>query len=222
MPAKYELPARTAVLIVEAKTRTAEDQRFARQIAARAQVQLEKNLINPTEDQPAPTPSTPDETGIALISAADVVKFQDRQGDAYYTLAIDRLGRELGADTVIYAKVGNAKLNDQGPVLQPESRLMVRVIDARTGQRLWPEAAAGLGGPTTAWPVESGGVHQTTSAGELSGTTRDRAWRALADEAGLDLARLFYTWQRPQPGAKAEAEKQRVEREKRSNRAVVQ
>ncbi|CAN0448460.1 unnamed protein product, partial [Ectocarpus fasciculatus] len=147
--------------------------------------------------------------GLSLIPATQVVRFQQEQGSAYYAMSIDRLGRELGAETEIYAKVANAKLNDQGSVFQPEARLMVRAVDARTGDRLWPEQAAGLKGDATTWPISVGGVHQTTSAGEISGTTRDRAWRDLADDAGLELSRLFYEWQRPQPGATAEAEKQR-------------
>ncbi|MEM9752008.1 MAG: hypothetical protein AAF916_01335 [Planctomycetota bacterium] len=220
VPAQYTLPARSTVLIVEARSRVSVDETFARHVAARAQAQLDRNLVTPSDGKPAT--GTPDEPGLSLVSNAEVAKFQDLQGDAYYRMAIDRLGRELGADTVIYAKVAKAALNDDGPVLQPDSRIMVRVIDARTGQRLWPEATAGLEDESTAWPLSSGGVHQTTTASEVSGTTRDRAWRSLADEAGLDLARLFYTWQRPQPGAKAEAEKQRIQREKRSNEAAVQ
>ncbi|MEM7576456.1 MAG: hypothetical protein AAF328_03185 [Planctomycetota bacterium] len=225
VPAAYELPQRPTVLIVEARSRATEDERFARQVAARAQVQLDRNLVNPLEPPQNPPPSDPGastDPGISLVPTSEVAKFQDRHGDAYDDLAIDRLGRDLGADTVIYAKVGNAQLNDQGPLIQPESRIMVRVIDARTGDRLWPEATAGLEGESTAWPIQTGGVHQTTSAGELSGTTRDRAWAQLADAAGLDLARLFYTWQRPKPGSKAAAEKRRIEREKRSNKSAVQ
>ncbi|MEM8782721.1 MAG: hypothetical protein AAGE65_07665 [Planctomycetota bacterium] len=220
VPAAYELPHRSTVLIVEPRSRAAEDERFARQIAARAHVQLDRNLVNPAKPG-KPVPPTSDEPGLSMVSAAEVARFQDRRGEAYYHLSIEALGRELNVDTVIYAKVIKARLNDQGSVLQPESRVSVRVIDARTGRRLWPETTPGMEGAATGWPIETGGTHQTTSAGELSPTMRDRAWQALADDVGLDLARLFYAWERPQPGAAAEAEKRRVERQKRSNEAVL-
>ncbi len=221
VPAQYVLPARPTVIIVEPASRSIEDQRFARFVAARAQVQLADNLVSPPDAPAAQPTATHDAPGLSLIDAAEVVRYQDQQGAAYYAMAIDRLGRELGAEVVIYAKVANAKLNDQGAVLQPQARLMVRVVDARTGDRLWPQQHAGMEGDVTAWPISVGGVHQTTSAGELSGTTRDRAWRDLADSAGLELSRLFYEWQRPQPGAKAEAEKQRIQKQKRTNKAAL-
>lgn len=227
VPAEYELPAAATVVIVEPLSRSIEDKRFARQVSARIVTQLEQNLVEEGDPTPRKTKDQQEELSIEstlqtrLIADTEVARFQDQAGDDYYAMAIDRLGRELGAYTVVYAKVHRAELNVQGSVYQPEARLRVRVVDARTGARLWPENTVGMSGEDTAFRVDAGGVHQTTSAGEISGTTRDRVWTDLADDAGLKIARLFYTWQRPAPGAKAETEKRRLEKMKRTNEAAV-
>lgn len=98
-------------------------------------------------------------------------------------MSIAEIGRSVGASIVIYAAMDQFSLAPDGQTFLPTAQFRVKVIDARSDKRLWPEERAGHLVATRS-PV----------AGEISPGVNEqaRAEDELARRAGLDLARLFY------------------------------
>ena len=76
------------------------------------------------------------------------LELQQRHRGEYHRWTIQRIGRELGAEQVIYIRVESFSLRDTPdyPVLTPRVTVRVKVIDANSpvgDARLWPEDGAG-------------------------------------------------------------------------------
>lgn len=72
-----------------------------------------------------------------MVSGASALRAAsgDRNGKR---LTISEIGRSLKADVVIHVFVKRLSITPDGATLQPVVDMDVRVVDARTGQRLWP------------------------------------------------------------------------------------
>ena len=193
----FVLPPGPAVILVDTPRGMEHGDLFARQVKARATRQLQDNLG-------VESPTT-------LIPPAAVESLRSELGKDFATLAIDDLGRRVGAETVIYAKVERVAMNAQGTLYKPEAQLQVKVIDALTGERLFPAPGEGpgLGGRTPSHPLSVEKFYEDFDArGDQRGTAAHVA-RTLGDQAGLSLARMFYAWEMPRKGDRAFEEREK-------------
>ena len=102
---------------------------------------------------------------------------------------IDKVGRELGADQVIYVHVEAYHLNSANDMYSPSGKLRVKVIDSRSGKRLFPKHN------------ESGYAVR----GRLAFDTREQPdpgrrlelSRNLTFALSTQVARIFYDFQPP-------------------------
>lgn len=107
-------------------------------------------------------------------------------------LSIAEIGRAVGASQVIYVTVDSFSLFPDGQAFAPMCQMRVKVIDAASDKRVWPEDRAGHTVVTRA-----------VVRGEIMPNTNDRA-RAeddLARQAGVDLGQLFFKHERPRGAA---------------------
>ncbi|MCA9292209.1 MAG: hypothetical protein KDA20_00160 [Phycisphaerales bacterium] len=104
-------------------------------------------------------------------------------------LSIVDIGREVGAEVIVYAEVKEFTLSRDGASVSPAAALEVKVFDTMTNARIWP---AGDGG----YPLV---ISLPTGHGQVYGMSlaeRSAAERELANTVGLRLAQLFFTSER--------------------------
>ena len=120
-----------------------------------------------------------------LIDPARLQALRDAQGSDFAKLSITAIGRQLGAEQVLYVQLASNSITrvvgDEG--VQGSATARVRLIDAKTGQTLWP-ADLSNGAELTA--ATSIGTDNAASAMDL----RQHLYRDLASQ----IARLFYAW----------------------------
>ncbi len=99
-------------------------------------------------------------------------------------MAISEIGRKVGAEVVIYVTPDSFALSTDGQTFAPSARFRVKILDAVTDKRVWPE--------------EREGHVLTVSASTRQGTTPSDAAEVreaedrFADLVGLRLAQMFY------------------------------
>lgn len=99
-------------------------------------------------------------------------------------MSISELGRSVDADVVIYAVVTDFSMSPEVGAYLPRASMRVKVIDARQGDRLWPNDEAGH--------LINVQIPQRPGTGPASTGERVEIEQQLADRAGLGLAQLFY------------------------------
>ncbi|RMH25000.1 MAG: hypothetical protein D6693_09370 [Planctomycetota bacterium] len=100
---------------------------------------------------------------------------------------VAQLGRDLGAEVVIYATIDSWTPSPDGVTLAPSAAVRVKVIDAAEDRRIWPPDGAGHR-VVASLPPQTRGVP--------SGADLDRANAALALMLGQRIARVFFEHQR--------------------------
>ena len=136
------------------------------------------------------------------ISPRRLARLAEELGSGFDALAIDEVGRRLGAEQVIHVLVESASLEYHAPtVLRPRASAQVRVIDAVASRRVFP-AVTGFQSPGARPSGESVSVQmEHRSATEDQRRGRDpRLHRELAERLGLEVARLFYDHRLPERG----------------------
>ena len=137
-----------------------------------------------------------------MISQQALDTYAAEKGEAFAQTPIDRVGRDLGAATVIHATIKNVDRNFDVTVYRPKVTVEVKVIDAAEGKRLWPE----LGKLVDSSQPTSGYILITEvpfkDTGDTNPGTRRVLDRELAEQVGLDISRLFYDWKPPEAGSK--------------------
>jgi hypothetical protein len=119
-----------------------------------------------------------------IIAASSAMRAAAGESDDS-PLAIVDIGREVGAEVIVYAKVVAFTLSRDGVSMSPAANLDVRIIDTVSNSRLWPESDAGY--PLTIiLPATQGQVFGMSLA------ERSAAERQLAQTIGLRIAQLFY------------------------------
>jgi hypothetical protein len=106
---------------------------------------------------------------------------KDRFGEP---MTISEIGRSVKADVVIYVTVDSFALSADGQTIAPASNLRVKVIDAVTEKRLWPEDKP---------EGYSLGIQSPPRQGTLSTSPAEvfKVRQQAAARAGLGIAQLF-------------------------------
>lgn len=139
----------------------------------------------------------------AFIEPKKLVKLEAEMGEKWSQTPIDEIGRRLGAEQVVYAKINYAKYHHAGTLYRPEASIDVKVINAADGKRIWPNASP-MSNPDSPQPGHEVKIKDRFVSSEsryVGDSTTDDLARRLADDAGLLIARLFYQWQKDAPGS---------------------
>lgn len=99
-------------------------------------------------------------------------------------MAISEIGRAVGAEVVIYVTPDVFALSTDGQTFEPIARLRVKVLDAVSDARLWPETREGHLLSVSASRKQGG---NPSGAAEIR-----EAEDKFADLVGLRLAQMFY------------------------------
>ena len=179
VPAKYTLPKRTTVVLVDDPADELRDPQLLQVIAARATVDLKTAEVVPK-----------------MIEPSEVVALQLKKGRDFLQMPVDRIGRELGADQVIHVHIRSASVIGEPGTIKPSAIVWVKVIDATDRKRLFPASAQKAGEPDKA---SSEGAHVLkislrikSNAGIDPQRAIENTRQTLANRIGSDLGKLFY------------------------------
>lgn len=128
VPAQFELPDRKMVVFVDDRANRLPRSRLRREIA----MATTEELVN--KQQIITTAISPD----AAIRAAST---SDISGEL---LTIDEIGRAVGAEMVIYITVDAFRVTSEDAMPRPICLMRVKVVDAISGERIFPEASGGI------------------------------------------------------------------------------
>lgn len=138
-----------------------------------------------------------------FIEPKELAKLEAEFGDRWASTPIDEIGRRLGAEQVVHATIKSAQFHVADTLYRPEASIEVKVINVTDGRRAWPEASI-LADPQRMPPgylIQIKENYQSRDSRYIGDSTPDDLARRMADEAGLRLARLFYSWQPDGPGS---------------------
>jgi hypothetical protein len=137
-----------------------------------------------------------------VVDHKQVVALTSRLGDQYRLTPIDQVGRLVDAQQVIYVLIEQVQLQAAPGMYRPTAVMRVKVIDAQTSARLFPEP------PPIVDPVQvdrGRSVIAQMNYRKIDAQTRGTdalAAQHLAEQMGLDAARLFFDWSKPDMGRK--------------------
>ena len=190
--AKYELPDKATLIVVDDPRSLVTSPSTLRRIAAATRNVLEVEQIIVTG---------------GFVGQDELAGYREELGDRYNQTSLAALALHLGASQVIHAEVTGFQMELGGNVIRPAITLNVKVFDVDERARMFPresdeESAVDIG--TTVYPLQS-----KLPAQDLTGQSAARsiAQRDLADQAGRDIARLFFDWRLPALGSEIDKPK---------------
>lgn len=120
-------------------------------------------------------------TDIIDPNAALLAASKERHGEP---MSVTEIGQAVEADIVIYVLLTEFTLSADGQTNLPACTMSVKIIDARTSERVWP--VEGDGSVVRIRPTQRVG-QRATNRGDVAKQERE-----LAARAGLGLAQIFY------------------------------
>lgn len=106
---------------------------------------------------------------------------------------IDRVGHAVGAEQVVYVLITGFSVSESGAIYEPVAEARVKVIEAKTGDRLFPPPEVGAGAPVR--------TERSIAAMEnATSTTHLIVARRLGETLARDVARLFHKYRKAQTG----------------------
>ncbi len=127
----------------------------------------------------------------SFVPNAEVLAFEQALGEEYQRKAIDAIGRELDATQVIYIRVLSLSMSSEPGITRPIISSEVRVIDATTGARRWPDTdPTGPGGSRPGFDVVTQMAFRPEREESRAGV--HQIHQDLVERHGRDIARLFY------------------------------
>ncbi len=175
-PAAYALQSRKTIVVVDDKQNRMSRVALRVEIGDAAGTELLENDVVPE-----------------VISTRDSVALARRLDTAAKPVSIQRIGESLGAEQVIYVEVDEFVLAGGRKEGGPEAVVLVKVIDAANGTRLWPSVGAQA--------VQSDLLDINPSLLETSAGRREIEDK-LAAQIGEDVAKLFYEHPRRELGGR--------------------
>lgn len=100
-------------------------------------------------------------------------------------LGVSEVGQAVGADLVVYALINAFTISPDGVTYQPMASALVRIVDVKTKERIWPV------GDETARQVTVGDRERQGPPPATLGE-RAEAERRLASQLGEEIGKLFY------------------------------
>jgi hypothetical protein len=136
-----------------------------------------------------------------FVGQDELSGYRAELGEDYGRTSLAALAIRLNAKQVIHAEVTGFQIGLGGNVIRPAISMNVKVFDLDERARVFPSGESTAGGVdlgATVWPLQS-----QMPARDLTGQSAARsiAVRDLADQAGRDIARLFFDWRMPAVGS---------------------
>lgn len=122
-----------------------------------------------------------EKSDIISSEAVEAVTAADKWGRP---MGISQVGQAVNADVVIYATIDQFTISSDGVSLSPQAVLRVKVVDAKTRERLFPTTENDWHTVQTVVPRRDGMTPKTASEVALEE-------RRLAERVGRDLAYVF-------------------------------
>lgn len=104
---------------------------------------------------------------------------------------IDRIGKQVGAEQVLYIVVDAFRLTEDDAIFRPFVQVRVKIIDATTGERLFPGDDSGV--------TVVAQLNYSAMDGANATTHRILSER-LAEQLADEISKLFYRHKAPEPG----------------------
>lgn len=123
-----------------------------------------------------------DVTRVISSDAALAVVSREKFGKP---LGVSEVGEAVGAEVVIYALINGFSLSPDGVTYQPIASALVRVVDVKTKERIWP-----VGDETARQVMVQSPERQGAAPASLG--QRAEAERRLAAQLGEAIGKLFY------------------------------
>lgn len=187
VPARYQLdPARPALVLVDDPRQQLGGPAMTAAVAGRIGFELtERRAAGPIVEQ----------RRLADLASVDPQTFA--------RMPLDAVGRAVGAGLVIHVVIEATEVGPEPGIIQPAALVWVRVIDAEHRRRLFPPLDDSAAGGTRA--QQDRGLSMTIKLRGFTTDDGDPAKRSalaqrLADKIGLEVARLFYEYEKDPPG----------------------
>ncbi|MEM6259764.1 MAG: hypothetical protein AAGI37_15925 [Planctomycetota bacterium] len=184
--AKYDLPDKATLIVVDDPRRLVTSPATLRQIASatRSVLEIEEVVV-----------------AGGFVGQDELAGYREELGEDYNRTSLAALAIELNAKQVIHAEVTGFQMELGGNVIRPAISLNIKVFDLDQRARSFPSSSSPEGGVdlgATVYPLQS-----QLPAQDLTGQSASRsiAVRDLADQAGRDIARLFFDWRMPAVGS---------------------
>ena len=184
--AKYDLPDKATLVIIDDPRGLVTSPSTLRRIATatRNVLEIEKVIV-----------------AGGFVGQDELAGYRSELGDRYNTTSLAALAMHLGAKQVIHVEVTGFQMELGGNVIRPAIAMNVKVFDLDERGRVFPgslDPSTGDGLGASVYPMQS-----QMPARDLTGASASRsiAVRDLADQAGRDIARLFFDWRVPEPGS---------------------
>ncbi len=185
VPARYQLPAGTYVVLVDDPDHRLGDPTLATVAAAWAGDGIRKNVGGK----------------VTVLPVQNIVELMQKTGQDFATMPVDQIGSELGATHVLYVFIEKAGVMGDPGLYRPRALVRVNVLEVATGKQLFP-AGQFLPGASSAGTANQGEpvdvlLHYTAS--EQNPVAESTVFmRLLAQEIGVSVAKVFYKHQPPQ------------------------
>lgn len=167
VPAQYTLVQKQTLVLVE-------NYRYAR--AAAEDAELLGRLIHARLSRKNLVP---------LVGHEKLLELKATQSQNFNRMTIVDIAHQLGAEQVIYVHFqgGGVTSMGGGSVRQGQASVLVRVVDAQTGQTVWPTG------------IEDGRVVSTETDPAAIGSKPESDIRLhLYDDLAMKIVRLFHSW----------------------------
>ncbi|MCH2162675.1 MAG: hypothetical protein MK085_12490, partial [Phycisphaerales bacterium] len=129
-----------------------------------------------------------------MINARDTLALARSLESASSRVSIERIGREAGAEQVVYVELVGFALTLDGFTPRPTSVCEVKVLDLTAGSRVYPGGGAVKGREVVAQ------LREVDPANFESFARRRKVEDQLATETGVDVAKLFHQHERVELG----------------------
>lgn len=154
---------------------------------------LVENYRNPSESYLDAERFTPhliqnltDNKVAPIVDPVELYALRDRKPGQLQKMSIAAIGREVGAKQVLYVDLVtcDVDLGAGSDTFKGSIAVRVKIIDAQSGEILWPTHA------TDGYPVSFETPVTRAAEGVTRDTVLDMTYRGAADQ----VAKLFYTW----------------------------
>jgi len=119
-----------------------------------------------------------------IVDQAHLSALRERKGSEFRNMRISEIGRAVQADQVIYINLVESEVQQTAGLLKAVIAVRVKVVDAHTGETLWPKDSADgylISNETPVVRPEENVTESTIRAQMLALTARH-------------VGRLFYSW----------------------------
>lgn len=120
-----------------------------------------------------------------IISPTRIDRLQADESE-FASWPIDRVGREVDAEQVLYILVTGFELTESDAIYRPTATVRIKWVDAASGQRFWPSRADHPDG----YPLTTQQEYRNMQG--ASAMTESIIGRELAEALAGDVAKLFY------------------------------